>query len=198
MQIKIEVNDREVNAAFAKLNRAGANLRPVLTAIGDGRLKARPVARRSARKHFEVRRADLVRFMLARGDDPAAVRRLFASAESVALVRTPADVQAAVGRVLPTVQCDGLFDVGRLVEGGMVWAVVLNLPELGAAHTARELRRFYELPVRPELVALVGDDGVRSLPSPIPFDVPIGAGTTPAAIAGTLLRLRGTRAQRPA
>jgi hypothetical protein len=159
--------------------------------IRQGVLRAKPVDGRHT-----ITRAALVSFLLGRGCELSTVRRLFHSAESVALVRTPAAVQAAVGKVLPTVQCDGLFDLGRLIEGGKVWAAVLDLDELGTAHTARELRRFHEQPVRPELVALVGEEGVRSLPSPIPFDVPIGAGTTPGAIAGTLLRLRAAVAGR--
>lgn len=171
----------------------------VLGAIKGGRLAARPVTNTRggvADRRYEIRRPDLVRFLLARGVDPAAVRRLFASAEAVALVRTPACVQAAVARLVPTIQCDTLFDLGRLVEGGKVWAAVLDLVELGTAHTARELQAFHAQAGRAvELIALVPDDGVGSLPSPVPFDVPIGATTTPAAIAGVVLRLRAAAAR---
>lgn len=187
----------EVYGAGDVAELLGIHRNTVLAAIGDGRLKARPVPRRSgrpaARFRFEIRRDDLVLFLLSRGDDPAAVRRLFASAEAVALVRTPAAVQAALGRVLPTLQCDSLFDLGRLVEGRKVRAVVLNLPELGTAHTARELRSLYAQIDRPELIALLPDDGVGSLLSPVPFDVLIGEGTAPAAIAGTVSRVLSPR-----
>ena len=169
----------------------GVHRNTVLSAITGGRLRGRKARWGKERNRFEVRRDDLVRFLLARGDEPAAVRRLFASAEAVALVRTPAAVQAAVARLMPTIQCAGLFDLGRLVAEGKVWAAVLNLAELGTAATARELQAFHAQPGRVvELIALVPDDGVKSLPSPVPFDVPIGEATSPAAVASTVLRLR--------
>lgn len=170
----------------------GVHRNTVLYAIEAGRLKARPVPRRPGRPgwlRFEITRDDLVRFLLGRGDDTAAVRRLFVSAEAVALVRTRPAVQAALGRVLPTLQCDGLLDLGRLVEARKIRAAVLDLGELGTAATARELRNLYHQADRPELIALVPDDGVGSLPSPVPFDVLIGGGTRPAAIAGTVARV---------
>jgi hypothetical protein len=115
----------------------------------------------------------------------------------VALVRTPAAVQAAVARLMPTIQCAGLFDLGRLVEAGKVWAAVLDLVALGTADTARELQAFHGQAGRSvELIALLPDDGVGSLPSPVPFDVPIGATTTAAAVAGVVARLRGRSAAR--
>lgn len=174
----------------------GVHRNTVLYAIEGGRLKARPVPRRPGRTdrtRFEIRRDDLVRYLLGAGHDTAAVRRLFASAEAVALVRTPAAVQAALCRVLPTLQCDGLLDLGRLVEAKKIRAAVLDLGELGTAATARELRSLYRQVDRPELIALVPDDGVASLQSPIPFDVLIGDGTGPAAIAGTVVRVLSPR-----
>jgi phage virion morphogenesis protein len=35
MKVTLEINDRAVNAAFRKLGQAGANLRPILTSIGE-------------------------------------------------------------------------------------------------------------------------------------------------------------------
>lgn len=170
----------------------GVHRNSVWNAIRAGKLRARSLPRSagSSSSRFEIRRDELARYMLGLGEPPAVVRRLFSSAEAVALVRTPAAVQAALGRLMPTIQCDSLFDLGRLVEGRKIWAAVLDLRELGTAHTARELRGFYPQLDRPELIALVPDDGVASLPSPVPFDVPIGAGTSPAAIAGAVVRLR--------
>jgi len=168
-------------------------------AIRQGKLKAEAVVYRSrgpVGDRYQIRRDDLMRYLLGRGAEPAAVRRLFNSAEVVALVKTPAAVQQAVARLMPTIQCGSLFELGRLAEGRKIWAAVLDLPELGTAQTAEALREYHAQADRPELIALVGDDGVRSLPSPVPFDVLIGATTAPPAIAAAVLRLRDSTAAR--
>lgn len=174
----------------------GMHRNGVHRAIVTGRLLARPVregARGRSLKRYTIHRDDLVRFLLGRGDSIASVRRRFPSPESLALVRTPAAVQAALGTLMPTIQCDSLFDLGRLVEAGLIWGAVLNLPELGTIETARAMRGLHGQPDRPELIALLADEGVRSLPPPIPFDSLLGAATGAKALARAVVRLRQKR-----
>lgn len=187
-------NDVFSSAEAAEL--LGLHPNSVKKAIASGRLVARPVregARGRNSKRFTISRDELVLFLLRRGESAAAVRRRFPSAENVALVRTPAAVQAALARLMPTIQCESLFELGRLVEAGAIWGAVLNLPELGTAETARAMREFYGQIDRPELIALLADEGVRSLPTPIPFDSLLGAATTPGAVARAVVRLRQKR-----
>ncbi len=40
MKVTVEINDRQVNAALGKLARTGANLRPVLTSIGEAMVES--------------------------------------------------------------------------------------------------------------------------------------------------------------
>jgi phage virion morphogenesis protein len=40
MNVTVEINDRQVNAAFRKLTQAGANLRPILTSIGEAMVES--------------------------------------------------------------------------------------------------------------------------------------------------------------
>jgi phage virion morphogenesis protein len=40
MKVTVEINDRQVNAAFRKLTQAGTNLRPILTSIGEAMVES--------------------------------------------------------------------------------------------------------------------------------------------------------------
>lgn len=180
----------------------GMHRNGVLAAIAGGRLVARPVregargpGRQTGRepKRYTIHRDDLVRFLLRRGDSLASVRRLFPSPDAVALVRTPGALEADLGPLMPTIACNSLFDLGRLVEARMIWGAVFNLPELGTIETAAAMRDFHGQADRPDLIALLADEGVRCLPSPIPFDSLLGAGTSAKAVARAVVRLRQKR-----
>ena len=157
--------------------------------IKGGVLRASRVSRGS--KHFyRIHRTRLVQYLMGVGYPLDSLRKLLNPDGRVILCRTQPAIQAALQAETPTLYVDSLFDLGRAVETEPAWAVVVDIPALTASESVRSLRPFYNESDRPEIVGLVGDDGIQC-PSPIPFDVILPAGSQPPFIARSILTLRG-------
>ena len=140
-----------------------------------------------------VHRADLVRWLVDANFPADRLRSLLNPDGAVVLVRTPPELEVALGatRTHPT---DSLFGLGVALGEVPSWAVVIDLPACGTSETCVSLAELSERADRPLLVGLYGDDGAGSAAARV-FDCLLPRSARPDDLARSILGLRRNAAR---
>lgn len=163
----------------------------VLARIRAGQLQASPLARGTkGGVTYRVTRSHLTQFLVANNFPLDRLRRVLNPDGAVLLCGTMPSLQHELSHAFRTRHIDSLFELGRALETVPAWAAVVNLQQTGATLAAEAFRTYFREADRPDLVALVGDDGLPVRCSPIPFDLVLPAAAPPAVLARSIATLR--------
>lgn len=165
----------------------------ILKKIAAGHLKSfrKPHFYAGNTAHF-VNRSELVRWLLSADIHPKHIRRMLNQHEraNVVLVRTRASLQTALMREDRAIRVDSLFALGDILHKWKVWAIAVDLGEIGATEATRSLSAFAKQTDRPELVGLYDTDYFPRPATAEVFDILLPLSRDDASLAASIAELK--------